>query len=162
MTQEEILSLSGPDLDAAVARVLGLNVVGMARCWAPEGDWIVCSDQKDGGTIRPVYVDQDEVPGDPDLVSPLVCGYQRWQLLVVPEYSTADGTLSPMLAWLKERGWWLRIYTPTSDESFVCEALTEFGSFPSVRDVEGGTLNEAVARALVAIAAPPAQGVTQS
>ena len=49
---------AGLEMDALVAGVMGLNVIGEANCACPEGDWYISSQypEKDWGHMRPVFL----------------------------------------------------------------------------------------------------------
>lgn len=54
--------VAGREMDALVAeKVMGIAILGEARCAAPEGQWMVLSDTKDlddtYGVVRSVYLD---------------------------------------------------------------------------------------------------------
>lgn len=102
-----------PDkLDALIAtEVFGHKVVGEWRCFNVEGcpsidfegNW------KDSGYdfVRPLYVEElelDDSPSDVDKES-LILGHNRWDLVIVPKYSTSIEDAWKVIKKMRERGW---------------------------------------------------------
>lgn len=106
LTRESIATLSGRELDAAVAeRVFGVHVLGVAACANHDGCWHVCGpveDDESGHIPRLVYA---EHPGDPwagpdfaGLNYPRLYGYTPLALGVVTEYHCDWNGLAEMIA----------------------------------------------------------------
>ena len=104
------------ELDARVARALGLDVVGEGRCQKYEhGEWGVSTGWPKEVTpawpIRPIYVahcvcDLEDFDGMP------MFGHFWGCLDVVSEYSTDIAAAWQVVEWMCERGYWCEMRTP--------------------------------------------------
>lgn len=91
--------MTDPQLRIEIAKRLGLNVVGMAHCWAPDGPpWSVLRDDEphEGHDYSPVYlVDEDDRTGCNLLGQ--ACGYSVADLRHIPDYPGDPREFMPLL-----------------------------------------------------------------
>lgn len=73
-----------------------------------------------------------------------------YPLLPVPAYSSLDGPLSPMLAYLAAAGWDLRIEATRRPNMLVSCVVVHYDPYGRL-EATGATINEAVARCVVAV-----------
>jgi hypothetical protein len=81
----------------AVAERKGLNVVGMAYCWAPDGPpWTVLDESKPTDDYSPVYlVPEGERTGE--TMFGFACGHPAMDLRRVEDYPTDPRAYMPLL-----------------------------------------------------------------
>ncbi len=132
----DIDTLTGRDLDRAVAVALGWT-----RYDEPPPVEIACA-KADG--VEPRRGDWWAASG-----YPFECA--KWD--GCPACSAIDGPLSPMLCWLRERGWWFSLVTNCVNAGVRIDLHRPAESDPVViTNIRGTTINEACARAVIRVA----------
>lgn len=158
------------ELDVRVAEALGLEVVGEAYCWNPDGggcticDWLEDHIEGDywGGGIRPVYVDHcvcEWMETDPINAERLEYqtkrfGHYKQCLGMVQFYSTDWGAAGPLLEHLRENGY--DVYLVLYEDGalvivFPREGTPDKMSTPIGGEHEAPTAPEAISRAFIEV-----------
>lgn len=112
-TVESVAALAGRELDRLVAvHVMGINVLGEARCTNYDGCWDVYGpvvDDDSGHVVRLVYAEHPDDPwAAPDYAGlnyPRLFGYTPLALGVVPEFSSDPAAFFAMMERVRENGW---------------------------------------------------------
>jgi hypothetical protein len=106
------------EIDAAVAKALGKNVLGTALCLQHQSDYLIPFDGRGGTVERPVYLYgcycEFREPGDADYF-----GHVAGCLEVVPEFSTDIKVAWGLVEEMRQRGFVLHPLDESSER--VCE-----------------------------------------